>query len=84
MQSTFLPSCASPMPRLVAVVVLPTPPFWLAIAIILPIFKSSLVIVLFLEFFSLMILYCIVDYIASKKQENSLQIFNSLFVHIAI
>ena len=28
---TCLPSCASPMPRLAQVVVLPTPPFWLAI-----------------------------------------------------
>jgi len=30
---TFLPSRASPMPRLAQVVVLPTPPFWFAIAI---------------------------------------------------
>ena len=30
-RSTRLPSCASPMPRLAQVVVLPTPPFWFAI-----------------------------------------------------
>ena len=34
---TRLPSRANPMPRLTAVTVLPTPPFWLAIAIIFPI-----------------------------------------------
>ena len=32
--STFFPACASPMPKLAQVVVLPTPPFWLATAII--------------------------------------------------
>ena len=32
--STFFPACASPIPRLAQVVVLPTPPFWLAMAII--------------------------------------------------
>lgn len=30
--STFLPCRTNPMPRLTAVVVLPTPPFWLAMA----------------------------------------------------
>ena len=32
--STFFPACASPMPKLAQVVVLPTPPFWLATAMI--------------------------------------------------
>ena len=32
--STFFPACASPIPRFAQVVVLPTPPFWLAIAMI--------------------------------------------------
>ena len=32
--NTFLPSLASPIPKFVQVVVLPTPPFWFAIAII--------------------------------------------------
>ena len=32
--STFFPACASPMPKLAQVVVLPTPPFWLAMAMI--------------------------------------------------
>lgn len=32
--STFRPACASPIPRLAQVVVLPTPPFWLAMAMI--------------------------------------------------
>ncbi len=36
--STFLPCRAKPMPRLTAVVVLPTPPFWLARAMIFDIF----------------------------------------------
>ena len=31
---TFFPACASPIPRFAQVVVLPTPPFWLAMAII--------------------------------------------------
>ena len=34
-RSTFFPCFASPMPKLLVVVVLPTPPFWFAIAIIL-------------------------------------------------
>ena len=34
MSSTFFPSCAKPIPKLAQVVVLPTPPFWLAMAII--------------------------------------------------
>ena len=38
MMSTFLPSAAREAARLIVVVVLPTPPFWLAIAMILPIF----------------------------------------------
>ena len=36
--STFFPASARQADRLIAVVVLPTPPFWLAIAIILPMF----------------------------------------------
>ena len=32
--STFFPACASPIPRFAQVVVLPTPPFWLAMAMI--------------------------------------------------
>lgn len=32
--NTFFPACASPIPRLAQVVVLPTPPFWLATAMI--------------------------------------------------
>ena len=32
--STFFPACASPTPKFAQVVVLPTPPFWLAMAII--------------------------------------------------
>lgn len=35
MSSTFFPCCASPTPRLTAVVVLPTPPFWFVRAITL-------------------------------------------------
>ena len=31
---TFFPACASPIPKLAQVVVLPTPPFWLAMAMI--------------------------------------------------
>ena len=31
---TFFPACAKPIPRLAQVVVLPTPPFWLAMAMI--------------------------------------------------
>ena len=42
--STFFPSRAKPMPRLAQVVVLPTPPFWLAIAIICVLIFTSLVI----------------------------------------
>ena len=34
MSSTFFPACASPIPKLAQVVVLPTPPFWLAMAMI--------------------------------------------------
>ncbi len=34
MRSTFFPACASPIPKLAQVVVLPTPPFWLAMAMI--------------------------------------------------
>lgn len=33
-QQDFLPACAKPIPRLAQVVVLPTPPFWLAMAMI--------------------------------------------------
>ena len=33
-QQDFLPACASPIPKLAQVVVLPTPPFWLAMAMI--------------------------------------------------
>ena len=33
-QRTFFPACASPIPKLAQVVVLPTPPFWLAMAMI--------------------------------------------------
>ena len=32
--STFFPACANPIPRFAQVVVLPTPPFWLAMAMI--------------------------------------------------
>ena len=32
--STFFPACASPIPRFAQVVVLPTPPFWLVMAMI--------------------------------------------------
>src|SRR5699024_1218453 len=35
--NTFFPSNASEAPKLIVVVVLPTPPFWFATAIILPI-----------------------------------------------
>ncbi len=34
MRSTFFPACASPIPKLAQVVVLPTPPFWFAMAMI--------------------------------------------------
>ena len=34
MSSTLCPRAASPAERLIAVVVLPTPPFWLAVATI--------------------------------------------------
>ena len=36
---TFLPSIASPMPRLSQVVVLPVPPFWLTMAIVVAFFE---------------------------------------------
>ena len=32
--STFFPACANPIPKFAQVVVLPTPPFWLAMAMI--------------------------------------------------
>ena len=38
-KSTFWPASAKHADKFIAVVVLPTPPFWLAIAIILPIFN---------------------------------------------
>ena len=47
---TFLPCFASPIPKLLVVVVFPTPPFWFAIAIILHMIKLS--------FASAMILLC--------------------------
>ena len=33
-RSTFFPACARPIPKFAQVVVLPTPPFWLAMAMI--------------------------------------------------
>ena len=36
---TFLPSIASPMPRFSQVVVLPVPPFWLTMAIVVAFFE---------------------------------------------
>ena len=44
---TFLPNVANEAARLIAVVVFPTPPFWLAKAIIFPIFLSLLCLSLF-------------------------------------
>ena len=38
--STFFPCCASPTPKLTVVVVLPTPPFWLATATTLHLFMG--------------------------------------------
>ena len=37
----FLPSRARPIPKLTAVTVLPTPPFWLQIAVILAVFLMN-------------------------------------------
>lgn len=42
--STFFPCFASPIPKLLVVVVLPTPPFWFAIAIILHMIPFSFAI----------------------------------------